>query len=158
MMNKFIIDNINNFIGKNIVNPIYRGKDKNDNWHIGYLFFKENKPYILNTLNFIEYEVLEPTICRCTGEKLSEHSYIFEGDIISWYCDWDGLDGFSHCCKEQGYIIWSDYNKSFKIVVEGDTLNWDDVFLSSDTNDIWIVGNIYDNYELVDNINNLLNN
>lgn len=132
---------------------LYRGKRiDNREWVEGFLFMVNDVPYILphhktgqpihadNLLKTV-VEVLEDTICQCTGLKDKNGKLIWENDII------ERLD--IHDIKEPsiGIIEYDVENTSFLI-------HWTDIAKYSPTfpwkNRIGVIGNIFDNPELLE--------
>jgi hypothetical protein len=141
---------INKHIYKQTANPIYRGHDENG-WHIGYLQIIDNKSYIHEINSNNTYEVFAESVCRCV-KCLSDNSYVFEGDIIQYEGDYDDFCGYTRSFVATGYIIYDSDKQSFFIVELDDTFSWDDVFIGSNDSDIHIIGNIYDNTELIEEL------
>lgn len=151
---------LNKYLEKPCNKIVCRGKADDDVWHIGTIHYDKHKTFIDVTEpngNILTYEVYPESVCRCV-EQAADGTYIFEGDILKWYCDWDGLDGFSHSCTEQGYVKYNYDKQAFEVVIEDEAWSWDDIGLGGYGTDIWVVGNIYDNYDMIEEFKNLFNN
>lgn len=124
---------------------LYRGKrSDNGEWVEGFLFMVNDVPYILphhktgqpihadNLLKTV-VEVLEDTICQCTGLKDKNGKRIFENDILK--------DNVIY-----GVVKWDDANARYIIDDREDGYQ--------DYSEWWheceIIGNIFDDPELLE--------
>lgn len=143
-----------------MTNYLYRGKRiREDEWVYGtlekcYNEYGETFYRIVGTISPNEtmqaMVVNNNTIGYCIDYTGDISTSIFEGDIIQYTCDYDGLDGFSKTYTCQAIAVYNEEEKQFGFVLneEGvpEFFNWEDIIT---TNDFSIVGNIWDNSELV---------
>lgn len=122
-----------------------KAKRLNDEeWVIGYLYrLSENyHPFIMLENRYGEsYEVDEYTICHCTGRKDKNKKLIWENDIVR--------DEYGNFYK----VIWQNNHYQFSwSCVKSDVffigVKWN--LWSFDISGIEVVGNIFDNPELLD--------
>lgn len=120
---------------------LFRGKNKYcSSWIVGYYYEKNGNPRIKN--DYQDLEVDPNTIGQYTGLKDKNGTKIFEGDIVR---DKDNpqLKGFND------YIIYFEDGSFMRQSIE-----WSDIggFIFSEYNaqDVEVVGNIYDNPELLE--------
>lgn len=141
-------------------NHFYRGKRIRENeWAYGNLeeclneynetFYRIKKPIKLDYA-FSAMVVNTKTVSKCIDYTGDFKTSIFEGDIISYECDYDSLDGFSKTAYCQAVAVYNEREKQFGFIfnVEGvpEFCNWGDIVADYDYS---IVGNIWDNPELV---------
>lgn len=129
---------------------LFRGKDIRGNWHIGLLAHVGNAWYISNKAGIATaFEVIPNTIGQYTGLTDKNGKKIFEGDILGItnddpdynYITKVYLDRDTLCVDVQGQDY--DYTSiGFAIEI------WDD-----ECDQVEIIGNIYDNPELLLNYN-----
>lgn len=125
---------------------LFRAKRLGDNgWVDGNLFIddKGNKHEILvGYVNYrISWEVAPETVGQYTGLTDKNGQRIFEGDIVE-VDDFNAEDGY-------GEVIWDSHDARFAIVGrEPNNLLAD--FSNYCGRDIEIIGNIYDNPELLE--------
>lgn len=130
---------------------LYRGKRiDNREWVEGFLFMVNDVPYILphhktgqpihadNLLKTV-VEVLEDTICQCTGLKDKNCKLIWENDIAN--C----MD--AECC---GYISWNESEAGFyfDVLLEDGRFEEEHIYDYQDCMEV--IGNNFDNPELLE--------
>lgn len=130
---------------------LYRGKrSDNGEWVEGFLFMVNDVPYILphhktgqpihadNLLKTV-VEVLEDTICQCTGLKDKNGKLIWENDIAN--C----MD--AECC---GYISWNESEAGFyfDVLLEDGRFEEEHIYDYQDCMEV--IGNTIDNPELLE--------
>lgn len=130
---------------------LYRGKRiDNREWVEGFLFMVNDVPYILphhktgqpihadNLLKTV-VEVLEDTICQCTGLKDKNGKLIWENDIAN--C----MD--AECC---GYISWNESEAGFyfDVLLEDGRFEEEHIYDYQDCMEV--IGNMIDNPELLE--------
>lgn len=130
---------------------LYRGKRiDNREWVEGFLFMVNDIPYILphhktgqpihadNLLKTV-VEVLEDTICQCTGLKDKNGKLIWENDIAN--C----MD--AECC---GYISWNESEAGFyfDVLLEDGRFEEEHIYDYQDCMEV--IGNNFDNPELLE--------
>lgn len=130
---------------------LYRGKRiDNREWVEGFLFMVNDVPYILphhktgqpihadNLLKTV-VEVLEDTICKCTGLKDKNGKLIWENDIAN--C----MD--AECC---GYISWNESEAGFyfDVLLEDGRFEEEHIYDYQDCMEV--IGNMIDNPELLE--------
>lgn len=95
---------------------------------------------IADSLSTVAHRINPVTICTYTGLTDKNGRKIFEGDICEIHS--------SYICEEDGYFVveWDEY--CAKIILSGEDLEVD--FDSFSGSDCKVVGNIYDNPELID--------
>ena len=130
---------------------LYRGKRiDNREWVEGFLFMVNDIPYILphhktgqpiHTDNLLKtvVEVLEDTICQCTGLKDKNGKLIWENDIAN--C----MD--AECC---GYISWNESEAGFyfDVLLEDGRFEEEHIYDYQDCMEV--IGNNFDNPELLE--------
>ena len=141
-------------------NYFYRGKHvKTGEWKCGTLdIFLDDKDDLLYHIrkldkitNAFQASIVDPkTVSKCIDYTGDFKTSIFEGDIISYECDYDSLDGFSKTAYCQTIAVYNEEEKQFGFIfnVEGvpEFVNWGDIMIDYD---YLVVGNIWDNPELV---------
>lgn len=94
--------------------------------------------------------VYTDTLGQFVGQMDSEGRKIFEGDIIQYDGDYDGIDGFTRSISEKAIVLWDEDYCGFVCKVIGDESGDSYSWLEYRENpDLTIIGNIYDNPELV---------
>lgn len=135
-----------------------RGKRKDNNkWVKGYLVEQDKPIYRAYIITSIEIgadgkyagiagynivEVIPETVGRCTGLTDRNKKQIFENDIVRHHknIDVDYLD------DDIGHIFWSKSNAKF---LRTSASSFEEYFELSDRCDYEIIGNAYDNPELL---------
>ena len=128
------------------------GSPVESNWvYGGVLCGSGDHSIIYQTEPDIEKKVVyTDTLGQYTGAIDSEGRKIFEGDIIQYDGDYDGLDGFTRSFSEKAIVLWDEDYCGFTCTVigdeSGDSYSWLEV---RENPDLTIIGNIYDNPELI---------
>ena len=101
---------------------------------------KTGQPIHADNLLKTAVEVLEDTICQCTGLKDKNGKLIWENDIVR--CVYD--------CNEKTYIvIWDDSEVDFKATNGKENYGGNFQYLTC-CEEIEILGNIFDNPKLLE--------
>lgn len=121
----------------------------NNVWVTGNLIVSNGKYYIhpvgnvVNVKNeigriIVMHEVIPDTICQCTGSKDKNGNLIWENDIVNCTDE--------ECC---GYISWNESEAGFyfNVLLEGGGFEEEHIYDYQDC--IEIIGNIFDNPELL---------
>lgn len=132
---------------------LFRGKRKdNGEWVQGYLYRSSEKlnPFImLKSEKGASYEVNADTVGQYTSLTDKNGTKIFEGDILA-FDDTDGGKGF--------YEAFWDGNSGNFAIAENGNRNYVDDFELFERNEWFkwftVIGNIYDNPELLGDENN----
>lgn len=135
---------------------LFKAKTCNGEWVAGFLHCKNDKWYISNKAGSpFAYEVRPDTICQCTGLKDKNGKLIWENDI---------LDGFTYPYLSDGIhnyyaeVCWCDNVPSFGICtqkypeskVAGISAGNTELMAGWNSNDWEVIGNIFDNPELLE--------
>lgn len=83
-----------------------------------------------------EFELLQ-----YTGVKDRKGKEIYEGDIIYWSCD---------DFEEKVVVFWNDEYCKWSVYCIEDKMKIDDLYNYSSTDEIEVVGNVYENPELLE--------
>lgn len=128
----------------------FRGKNYENKWKYGDLVqekWKQGKAIMIKK-ETTAWSVLEDTVGQYTGLHDKNGKEIYEGDIVL-YQDWEmayeggGNDSFIN----KGIVEYCEDNCCFN-VTERQTVDLADV-LYKDNEDLEVIGNIYDNPELL---------
>lgn len=127
---------------KMIVGTYNCGKDDGE-WVVGFIYDDVGK-WILRQFeykraDYVSYEVDPETICRYTGLTDKKGKYIFEGDIV--------VNKKNGCV---GKIEWNERDAGFNLYILIRNGIFDVKHLHDYINDIEIIGNIFDNPELLE--------
>ena len=122
---------------------LYRAKRKNwrelpkEKWWVeGYYAYMQPYHYIMPKDNFDSWiEIDEKTLCACTGLKDKNGKLIWENDVVRIKYD----DDFS----EVGWIKYSNCGVRYNFVFGTE------IYSIDDSCDIEVIGNIFDNPELM---------
>ena len=135
------LDNKEWIEGDLIGNAFYRCDTESDCCYI--LDYEKMKYYDFQDIweQLDEYEVDPETVCQFTGLKDCNKNRIFEGDIVKV------RDPYSGCWSINGgeVIFSTEYVGGWVITSNGE----DGLNIGTRTNDVDIIGNIYDNPELL---------
>lgn len=125
---------------------LFRGKRKdNGEWIFGNLIQTDDGVYIIQNyvpLHLIKNcEVDQSTVCQCTGRKDKNGKLIYENDIMVAYYDEENPEHGTYVM-----VVWREYGW---VTVEN---NSDDLCPLDDftINHFYVVGNIFDNPELLE--------
>jgi len=125
---------------------LFRGKDIKGNWYEGLLAHNIAKDewYISNKAGIsTAYQVRSETIGQFTGLTDKNGVKIFEGDIVEYEIG-DRL--------RIGRVFFSDFRSSFSVTAGksgSDVINNDLFRYIQNGNSVTVIGNIYDNPELI---------
>ena len=147
---------------------LYRGKRiDNREWVEGFLFMVNDVPYILphhNTGQSIHadnllktaVEVLEDTICQCTGLKDKNGKLIWENDIVSFEDTgeegYEYKEGFDFVNKAK--VEFAEGRWSLTDFVSDNSGVMDEMYDHAEFMEFWqyceVIGNMIDNPELLE--------
>ena len=121
---------------------LFRGKTIRGDWVRGLLASKDNKWYIGNKVGRpFAFEIRPESICQCTGLKDKNGKLIFENDIMEAHIDEDFPEDVSRFKVEWNGKGWVENHP------DGVDREYLDDF---DTEHFKVVGNIFDNPELLE--------
>lgn len=120
---------------------IFRGKNKNGGWVKGFYTKSPSGVVRISPTTMQAPKDVDPnTVGQYTGLADMHGVKIWEGDIVQYYGGgWDEEDG-------PGVIEWDQGTARFTIVNNGLTVDFD----NCDGNEVKVIGNIYDNPELLE--------
>lgn len=118
-------------------------------WIYGDLFQHGEQRFIMAEGKNTEVE--PETVGPFTGVLDCYKKKIYEGDILRYTTDYDGLDGFTRTIDTRAVVVWDPDVLGFACKEigdeSGDLYSWLEM---RENPDIEIVGNIYDNPELIE--------
>ena len=127
----------------------FRGKDILGKWRYGDLvqekwksLLNTNKKSFMIKKDKTAYTVLEETIGQFTGLKDKNGQEIYEGDIVFIKGDTELLD-------IKGKVEYNNSLAQFEITNTGDIINEEEPLGDYAREDLEVIGNIYDNPELL---------
>lgn len=129
------------------MNERYLSKAKtcNGEWVVGFLHCNENRWYISNKAGApFAFEVRPDTICRCTESSDKNDNLIWENDIVRV---WGDTDDFGNDLYYFFKVVW---NKDLCCWWLSDIYTKDDECLYIYLKEIEILGNVFDNQELLE--------
>lgn len=104
--------------------------------------------------DYVEYEIDPDTICQCTGLKDKNGNLIWENDIVEFQFDNEDCPFPNKDTKKRkGKVFFSDYRASFSIAMGrrgSKSLNNDLFKYVQCGNRVEVIGNIFDNKELLE--------
>ena len=125
----------------------------NGEWVQGALFNGEShciigqeikfSPYTEHECKIVGYEVDRDTICQCTGLKDKNGKLIWENDVVKQFADCNELGNSLYFFYQ---IRWNNEYSAF----EGYEIYTEETVLFPDLEDIEVIGNIFDNPELLE--------
>ena len=89
------------------------------------------------------HEVNSKTICQCTGLKDTDGNLIWENDVVKQFADCNELGNSLYFFYQ---IRWNNEYSAF----EGYEIYTEETVLFPDLEDIEVIGNIFDNPELLE--------
>lgn len=120
---------------------LFKAKICNGEWVAGFLHCKNDKWYISNKAGApFAFEVRPDTICQCTGLKDKNGKLIWENDVIK-VCWQDNETQ----CEEITQVAWDEFGYYPWL----DEYHCDGCDLFNEVRDIEVIGNIFDNPELI---------
>lgn len=128
----------------------------NGEWVEGLLAIMWGKLHIINPDDEnTEYPIDESTICQCTGLNDKNGKLIWENDIVRFQFDNDDcLFPNKDTKKRIGKVFFSDFRASWAIAMGRngiECLNSDLFKYAQNGNRVEVIGNIFDNPELLQN-------
>lgn len=133
---------------------LFRGKMiDNEEWEVGGVFSSKNYTgIIVNAMRWVEVD--PKTVCQYTGLTDKSGRKIFEGDIITYQHDNDDCPFPNKDTKRRvGRVYFQEFRSCFA-VAEGrngsDRINQDLFKYVQNGNRVEVIGNIFDNPELLE--------
>ena len=123
---------------------IFRGKSPiTKEWIYGDLFQHGEQRFIMTGGHNIEVD--PESVGQFTGTLDCYERKIYEGDILRYITDYDGLDGFARTVCARVVVVWNPEILGFACRIigddSGDFYSWLEM---REIDDIKIIGNIYD--------------
>lgn len=136
---------------------LFKAKIYNGEWVAGFLHCKDDKWYVSNkAASPFAFEVRPDTICQCTCLKDKNGKLIWEGDIILFQRDNDDCPFPDKDTKKRlGKVFYKDFRTTFAIGMGesgSGSLNDDLWKYVQNGNRVEVIGNIFDNPELIKEI------
>lgn len=136
---------------------LYRAKrTDNGEWVEGCLLIIDDSEYRIATsclqgdvneiLTVCAYEVDQSTICQCTGLKDKNGKLIWENDIVDASLGWWDASGPAGHDSPIIKVEWDDCDCGFTPFADYDC----DCGVYIESNDVKVIGNIFDNPELLE--------
>lgn len=135
---------------------LFRGKRKdNDKWAYGYLYIRNDGQYEISFYSKyfdserFTYDVIPETVGQYLGLTDKNGKKIFEGDIVTYEdaeADYEGYHDnvFINCGKVE-FLAWDGIQFTNRQTVDMNDLYESDIMVNCE-----IIGNIYDNPELLE--------
>ena len=128
---------------------LFRGKNGNDDWVYGDFrntngMFPHNA-FIVQHSNDMYHPVKPKTVGQYTGMEDKNGNKIFEGDIVDASNEWWDAAGFAGHDSPILQVEWDKYTCGFALFSVYDS----DCGVFIDANGCEVIGNIYDNPELL---------
>lgn len=129
---------------------LFRGKRVDDGkWVYGYCYELEKKPMISSCVKREAYEIYPETVGQFTGLTDKNGKKIFEGDIVHavYQVGYVGCKNIDYGIGVVKYCASYYGGASYEIDIIGDSGSR--VFTASLENGVEVIGNVYDNPELL---------
>lgn len=110
-------------------------------------------PYPYGTMSggVVQHDFISQTVGQYTGALDCYEKKIYEGDILRYITDYDGVDGVTRTIDTRAVVVWDPDVLGFACKEigddSGDLYSWLEM---RENPDIEIIGNIYDNPELIE--------
>ena len=126
-------------------------------WVYGYVWKNGRGQYFITEENTLTmYAVIPETVGQYTGLKDTEEVKIYEGDIVKWCGSFKETDGTIKNCESIYTVRWVDgafYQVDELYTPEYEILS-DVISVLDDDETYEVIGNIYDNPELLESEKN----